>query len=193
MLFRSDVVVTDGHGHPALGLKPSDFKLTEDGLPQTVDSLTEHDVPPLDSSASQAEALPPNTFTVQPPVTGSGATTVIVLSGYSGFFRDQLRDYLQTAELTTPTAIFRIDWQGMHLIQGFTADRKALLEAVNSRRIWPPLPLSQASFVQAVGRPTQRLAAYLAGIPGRINLIWVGGQAPAGEFQIGRASCRERV
>jgi VWFA-related protein len=173
-----DVVVSDGHNHPAAGLKPSDFTLTEDGVPQTIDSFTEHDAAPPNPSAAETEALPPNTFAVRPPVTGSGAMTVIVLGGFGPFIRDQLREYFQTAELTAPTAIFRVDWQGMHLVQGFTADRKVLLGAVNSHRIWPPLR-PPGSFITAVGTPTRRLAAYLAGIPGRINLIWIGGQTPA--------------
>jgi VWFA-related protein len=177
-----DVVVSDGHNHPAAGLKPSDFALTEDGVPQTIDSFTEYDVAPPNPSTMQTEALPPDTFAVQPAVTSSGAMTVIVLGGYGPFIRDQLREYFQTAELTAPTAIFRIDWQGMHLVQGFTADRKVLLGAVNSHRIWPPLGFQPASFVQAVGTPTQRLAAYLAGIPGRINLIWIGGRTPTEEL-----------
>ena len=176
-----DVVVSDGHNHPAAGLKPSDFTLTEDGVPQKIDSFTEHDAPPPSPSAAETEALPPNTFAVQPPVIGNGAMTVIVLGGFGPFIRDQLREYFQTAELTAPTAIFRVDWQGMHLVQGFTADRKVLLGAVNSHRIWPPFR-PMGSFITAVGTPTQRLASYLAGIPGRINLIWIGGGAPSGDL-----------
>src|ERR1035441_4505904 len=145
-----DVVVSDGHNHPAAGLKPSDFTLTEDGVPQTIDSFTEHDAAPPNPSAAETEALPPNTFAVRPPVTGTGAMTVIVLGGFGPFIRDQLREYFQTAELTAPTAIFRVDWQGMHLVQGFTADRKVLLDAVNSHRIWPPFR-PPGSFITAVG------------------------------------------
>jgi VWFA-related protein len=182
-----DVVVSDGHNHSAAGLKASDFHLTENGVPQTIDSFTEHDVPPLNPSVAETEVLPPNTFAVQPSVTGNGAMTVIVLGGFGPFIRDQLKLYFQTADLATPTAIFRTDWQGMHLVQGFTADRKVLLDAVNSQRIWPPLGprfhADPASFrIHAVGTPTQRLAAYLAGIPGRINLIWVGRGAPTQEL-----------
>lgn len=180
-----DVVVSDGHDHPATGLKASDFKLFEDGVPQTIDSFTEHDVPPPAQSATENEALPPNTFTVQPPVTGNGAMTVIVLSLSQRWFpfgRDQLESYVRNAELTTPTAIFRLDWQGMHLVQGFTADRNVLLEAATSKRIWPPLGFPPVTFARAVGTPTQRLAAYLAGIPGRVNLIWISdGEVPASQ------------
>ena len=153
---------------------------------QTIDSFTEHEMSHRQTRLLPMcwNLLPPNTFTVQPPVTGNGAMTVIVLGGFGPFIRDQLKDYFQTATLTTPTAIFRIDWEGMHLIQGFTTDRAVLLEAATSQRIWPPLgprfhsdPTSFRTHI--LGTPTQRLAAYLAGIPGRINLIWIGGGAPA--------------
>jgi hypothetical protein len=112
--------------------------------------------------------------------------TVIVLGSFGPFIRDQLKSYFQTAPLTTPIAIFRIGG-GMHLIQGFTTDRNVLLEAANSQRIWPVLGprfhSDPSSFrVGAIGSPTQHLAAYLAGIPGRINLIWIGGGPPVGQI-----------
>jgi VWFA-related protein len=183
-IVELDVVVSDSHNHPGVGLNQSDFTLTEDGVPQTIDSFTERDSPPLNHIPEPQ--LPPNTFTVQPPVTGNGVMTVIVLSNFGPFIRDQLKSYFQTSNLTTPIAIFRMDWEGMHLVQGFTTQRSVLLDAANSQRIWPPLGprfhADPASFrVGALGAPTQHLAAYLAGIPGRINLIWIGGGAPIGQ------------
>jgi VWFA-related protein len=173
-----DVVVNDGHGHPVKGLKESDFNLTEDGVPQTLRSFTEHDaaLPPAPEQPTTGSALPPNTFAVQPPVIGNGAMSVIVL-GHLNFLninhlRDQLRDYLNSSPLTTPIAIFRMDQQGLHLVQGFTADRKILLETAASKRILPP-----PSFVPhdpTFVRGSLQLTRYLAGIPGRINLIWFG-------------------
>ena len=68
----------DGHGHPLKGLHASDFALSEDGVPQTISSFTEHDGTIAPAAVPAAE-LPPNTFAVQPPVTGNGAMTVIVL------------------------------------------------------------------------------------------------------------------
>jgi VWFA-related protein len=168
----------------AVGLKASDFHLTEDGVPQTIDGFIERDAPPLNSPP--AAPLPPNTFAVQPPITGNGVMTVIVLNSFGSFTREQLKSYFQTADFTTPIAIFRIDWEGMHLVQGFTTQRSVLLEAANSKRIWPPLGpkfhQDPASFrVTAQGSPTQHLAAYLAGISGRINVVWIGA-APVGQM-----------
>ena len=179
-----DVVVSDGHGHPTSGLSPADFTLAEDGVPQTLINFTEHDASTADQSALETQ-LPPNTFAVHPPVTGNGAMTVIVLSvGYtvSPFIRNQLKSYLKSSTPTTPISIYRLDWQGMHLVQGFTADRSVLLEAATSKRILLPLGFP-GRYLQAVGSPAQRLAKYLAGIPGRINVLWISdGGAPGGEI-----------
>ena len=73
-----DVVVTDGNGNPVQGLKPSDFTLTEDGVSQHFSSFSEHQAQDSNPAAPQP-SLPPNTFTVQPPLTEAGTKTVIVL------------------------------------------------------------------------------------------------------------------
>ncbi len=174
-----DVVVNDGHGHPVKGLKQSDFTLYEDGVPQTLRSFTEHDATLQPDQSLTQPALPPDTFAVQPPVTGNGAMSVLVL-GRIPFLnithlRNQLRDYFNSGPLTTPIAIFRMDYQGLHLVQGFTTDRKILLETVAGKRILPP-----PDFTARTGtfiRGSLQLSRYLAGIPGRINLIWFGTDA----------------
>jgi VWFA-related protein len=180
-----DVVVTDGQGHSVKGLKPSDFALSEDGAPQKLDSFSEVDAAPAapqDRSAAEP-TLPPDTFAVTPPVTGNGAMTVIVLANIAwehvSFTHDQLKEFLATSALQMPIAIFRIDCIGLHLVQGFSADRKMLLEAANSKRImpsWPPPDCQR--YVSAIGSPAQRLAGFLAGVPGRINLVWFGESQP---------------
>jgi VWFA-related protein len=175
-----DVVVSDGHGHPGSGLTAPDFNLTEDGVPQTIDSVVEHDAsPPADSPDD--ETLPPNTFTVRSPVKNNGAMTVVVVvdSNWDDFIHSQLKAYFRTTP-TTPTALFRMDRLGLHLIQGFTTNPALLVDAATSKRMWPPLGprfhSDPASFqVRAAGPRTQALAAYLAGVPGRINIVWMGG------------------
>ena len=73
-----DVVVTDGNGNPVKGLKPSDFTLSADGVPQNFASFSEHQAPVSNTAASEP-SLPLNTFAVQPPLTEEGTKTVIVL------------------------------------------------------------------------------------------------------------------
>jgi VWFA-related protein len=193
-----DVVVTDGNGHPAKGLKPSDFALTEDGVPQTLLSFTEHDSPSEAAPPAPAPDLPPNTFTTQAPIAAEGAKTVIVLgdpteldprsdtpefpngSGAdSPFVRDQLKAYFDSAAPNMPIAIVRLDWQGLHVVQGLTMDRKVLLDATASKRMLPPLGFP-VRYARIVGSPLQYLAGYLASIPGRINLVWFAAGASTG-------------
>jgi VWFA-related protein len=181
-----DVVVNDGHGHPVKGLKQSDFNLSEDGVPQHILSFTEHDIStdlPHTQPAPEAD-LPPNTFAGHSPITGEAAKTVIVLGNLSfanaPFARDELRAFLKTLTPGVPIAIFRIDWQGLHLVQSLTADPKVLQESAASKRILPPLGFPVRYF-HRIGSPTQQLASYLANIPGRINLVWFGdGGVPSG-------------
>jgi VWFA-related protein len=168
-----DVVVNDGHGHPVKDLKASDFRLSEDDIPQTLASFVEHDSDPVPPAPAQPD-LPPNTFAVQPPVTGNGVRSVIVLGNTAWhdapYVRDQIREYLQANPVTMPMAIFRLDTLGLHLVQGFTADRAVLLQAAGSKRI---LPLRSFDPPDAgFRRGSLSLRNYLAKIPGRVNLIW---------------------
>jgi VWFA-related protein len=190
-----DVVVTDNAGNPVHGLKPSDFTLTEDGVPQTLASCIERNTA---ISATPSPPLPPNTFAVQPPPPEDQTKTVIVLADLSSwsrnselpqfpsgtavntaYARNDIAAFLKTAPSTQPVAIVRLDWQGMHLVQGLTTDRDVLTEAVASRRMLPPLGFV-VHFARAAGSPTRQLVRYVQSIPGRINLVWItyGGSMP---------------
>ena len=190
-----DVVVTDAGGNPVHGLKPSDFTLTEDGAPQSLASFTEHGATGL---AGPASPLPPNTFAVQSPPTEDQTKTVIVLADRTdqnpnpktpefpsgnavntGYVRNDITAFLKTAPSTQPIAIVRLDWQGMHLVQGLTTDRATLTEAIASRRMEPPLGYP-VRFTRASGGPVRQLVRYVQSIPGRINLVWIayGGGLP---------------
>ena len=183
-----DVVVTDANGNPAHGLKPSDFSLTEDGVPQTLASFTEHVAP---ANPTNATPLPPNTFTVQPPPPEDETKTVIVLADATlwapggdrpqfpsgtavntGYVRNDIATFLKSAPSTQPIAIVRLDWQGMHLVQGLTTDRQVLTDAVNSKRMQPPLGY-RVRYTYAAGSPARQLVHYVRSIPGRINLVWI--------------------
>jgi VWFA-related protein len=185
-----DVVVTDANGNPAHGLKPSDFALTEDGVPQKLASFTEHGATDF---AGPTAPLPPNTFAVQHPPAEDQAKTVIVLADptswrenaampefpsadgsavNTGYVRDDIAAFLKTAPFTQPISIVRLDWEGMHLVQGLTADRSVLTEAIASKRMEPPLGYVVPS-ARGRGNAAQQLVRYVNSIPGRVNLVWI--------------------
>ena len=188
-----DVVVTDGNGSPVKGLQPSDFTLTEDGVPQKFSSFGESQATAGNAAAPPA-SLPPNTFTVQPPLTEAGTKTVIVLDNlhYPSYplVRGDIQAFMKTVAPGNPIAIIRLDWQGLHFVQTFTSDPQLLQQAVASNRMLPALPpLNVLAWTycqlpyQGVANPYHRLARYLAGIPGRINLAWVTDEGMPDSFR----------
>jgi VWFA-related protein len=169
-----DVVVTDGRGHPVVGLKESDFTLSEDGVPQVLTGFVEHDATIPLSDLRQTSALPQNTFRVHSPVIGNGAVTVILLSYLSPrdsrYVREQLIDYLNSAEPNMPMAILNSTPKGLHLIQPLTTDRQLLIEAASSKQLLSAMSETRSESREAIHGRLQ-LTNYLAAIPSRVNLI----------------------
>src|SRR6202789_2555829 len=188
-----DVVVTDQNHHPVTGLTRADFTITEEKQPQLLRHIEEHatlsaaDV----SKLKAAPPLPPNTFTNFAPVVNSNAYTVILLDALNTpidaqmQLRAQLISYLKHMEPGTPIAIFQLDTE-MRLIQGFSTDPKVLLAAADSKRDMPslqkPAPgnhyYNVVSKNQILGQGMQSIGRYLAGFPGRKNLVWFTGSVP---------------
>jgi len=187
-----DVVVTDG-GRPVKGLKASDFTVTEEGKPQNLASLEEHGPmgPELRAKLLANPALPPNTFSNYTPVANSNAYTVILLDALNTRLDDQMSlraeliQCLKQIQPGVPVAIFERDTK-MHLVQGFTTDAQVLLAAAQSARSRPVIPTTvrgtKEEYVEyrldAVSLGFSMLGRYLAGFPGRKNLIWFTGALP---------------
>lgn len=188
-----DVVVTDGSHHPITGLKPTDFTVTEEGQAQSITHLEEHHPVNGDDLARMKAmpSLPPNTFTNFTPISNSSAYTVILLDSMDTplnaqmYLREQVIAFLKRMQPGTPVAIFQLDSE-MRLIQGFSSDPKVLLEAAESKRDMPSLrkpfygsrELNQMVRNQVLGQGMQSMGKYLAGFPGRKNLIWFTGRLP---------------
>lgn len=187
-----DVVVTDG-GRAVKGLKASDFAVMEDGKPQNVASLEEHGPmsPELKAKLLANPTLPPNTFSNYTPVPNSNAYTVLLLDALNTRLDDQMSlraeliECLKKIQPGVPVAIFERDTK-MHLVQGFTADPVVLRGAAESARSRPMMPTTvrgtKEEYIEyrldAVSLGFSMLGRYLAGFPGRKNLIWFTGSLP---------------
>jgi VWFA-related protein len=187
-----DIVVTDG-GHSLTGLKASDFIVTEEGKPQVVASLEEHQPMSAEMNARLVANPPlaPNTFSNYSPVANMNAYTVILLDALNTRLDDQMSvrlaliKYLKNMKPGGPVAIFERDTK-MHLVQGFTSDPQVLLAAAESERNDPELlklvrGTREEYLVYKLDEVTtgfQLLGRYLAAFPGRKNLIWFTGALP---------------
>jgi len=193
-----DVLVIDKSGQPVTGLRPSDFSVTEEGESQVIRRVDEHhamDAADMSKLTSLPE-LPPNTFSNYTPVRNSNASIVLLLDAMDSpieaqmVMREQLIKFLKNMQPGPPVAIFQLDTE-MRLIQGFTTDPKALLAAAESKRDMPSLAKPTAAPRNYSGDALYRrtlmsnlrdgmrmMGSYLAGYPGRKNLIWFTGRIP---------------
>lgn len=188
-----DIVVTDANGHPIQGLKPTDFTVTEENSPQQIRKVEEHTAMQAADLArgNRQPPLPPNTFTNYTPTANTNASTVILLDALDTrveaqmYLREQLIDYLKHMKPGAPIAIFQLDMQ-MKLIQGFSSDPAVLLAAAESKRDLPSMnkPIHGSPEFNLMSKNAilhaglEDMGRYLAGFPGRKNLIWFTGQIP---------------
>jgi VWFA-related protein len=183
-----DVLVTDDKGHPVRGLTRSDFTVSEDGHPQPIRGFSEFDktTPP-----APARTLPPNTFSNSHALPASGPVQILYFDLPYGcsyppgtdpvrdtaegtpFIRAKkyIADYLRTMAAGTQAAVFvyRADY-GLRLLQGFTTDGPRAASAIDNLVV---LSIGKAPSADPIAAANQ-IAAYVAGIHGRKNLIWIG-------------------
>jgi len=220
-----DVVVTKTNGEHVLGLKRQDFKLMEDGKPQTVDFFEEHTVRILPPGAlPEMPPMPPNTYTNVPPAPESDSVNVLLLDSLNtplqsqAYAHRQIADFLAKLQSGTRVAIFTLGSK-LRFVQGFTTDTSVLLAALKDKRNGAVpvkevgvrdasnkaddaadigrLQMMQYQGIDALERAQtderqmsegarasmtfealNYLARYLAGVPGRKNLIWFSSSFP---------------
>jgi VWFA-related protein len=131
-----EVVVTKGEDGAVRGLHQGDFKVMEDGVPQSVTFFEEHTgsiVRPIETSS-----LPDNVFTNVSAVPAGDVVNVLLVDSLNTLREDQsiLRDhlvaYLKTMRPGTPMAIFALESK-LRLVQGFTGDSATLLAALEDK------------------------------------------------------------
>ncbi len=172
-----DVLVTDDKGQPFRGLTKSDFTVEEDGKPQPIRSFSEYDktTPP-----PPPRTLPPGTYTNDNALPANGPVQIFLFD--LGSPQDQMErakkyiaPYFRSMPAGTQVAIFEYSpSKGTVLLQGFTTDGAAAAKVVDNLDVeWIRNP---ATYVPST--ILHQIAAYVAGIHGRKNLIWIVPHVP---------------
>ncbi len=188
-----DIVVTDAAGHSVDNLSAKDFAVFEENKPQRIRSLeppTSHALPAETIASGISAAFDP----AHPATFGRSPANILVLDQLnthfedSSFARRSLHDFLATqpALLPQPTTLLTLYDNRFKTLAPFTRDRDAILRAlaaapteyawrleVNGKADHGPLERLDQSL-----RALEEIAQSNAAIPGRKNLIWVGGGFP---------------
>jgi VWFA-related protein len=137
-----DVVVTDSHGNPVMGLRQQDFKLTENGQPESIVFFEEHKG--AQAVPVEIPKMPPNVFTNVPVAPEADALNVLLLDALNtteadqSYVRAQVVEFLKTMKPGTPLAVFALT-TNLRLVQGFTRNPATLLASLQDKKygVWP--------------------------------------------------------
>lgn len=136
-LVLVDVVVTD-KGNAVQGLKASDFRISEDGRPQSITTFEEHRSTDA-VEAGSTETMAPHTYSDAPHYAVTSAANVLLLDALNTPLSDQvyvrrrMLQYLHTIPPGTRIAVFTL---GSHLrmVEGFTTDSGIIAKALEEER-----------------------------------------------------------
>jgi VWFA-related protein len=172
----TDVTVTDKDGNPVRGLKEQDFRIFDNGRPETLKSFEEHagrrssGFEPL----SNPSGVYSNAAMLHPPAVVNAIlidTTTIDLIDQMYLYQ-QLTKFVQKLPAGEPVAVFCRAGQMTLLLQSFTTDHAALMKAI--RKAVPHFQRPDAQYATDV-QTLQQVAFYLGQMPGRKNLLWFSG------------------
>ena len=180
-----DIVVTDAKGNVVTDLKKDDFKVTDAGEPQT---LTDFDVSAIhmakpDVTINSTADL--DKFAPDAPV------NIILLDEFNTLFEDEafarysLKKYLekQPDKLTTPTMLLAVGIDKFTVLNDYTQDKQAILNALDHHFVeypWRATGISWAPERLGTAFGTlERVAEATVGHPGHKNMIWIGRGFPS--------------
>jgi VWFA-related protein len=171
-----DAVVTDGSGRPLAGLKADDFKILENGKPQTVRAFGARSPELLHeqlAASSAPHTLPPGMFTnitdFRPEY---GPLTILLIDSLNTpnldqpYMREALIKYLRSMGSQQNVAIFTLGTR-LGLIQNVNADPQLLQEALKRIASDPSLKKKAPKLNPTADSPDSRarlLAADLLGV-----------------------------
>lgn len=189
-----DVVVTDSNGKAVHGLTERDFSIYEDGKPQNILTFDAYSLDSKSGYSAKLPPMPPNTFVNIATEPEKGPLYVLLLDlvnteqADQPYARQQLLKFIDGKPEGTRFAVLALS-DGLHLVQGFTANRDQLHAALD-----PSHPRSHVPRIFLLSRNYGRgetammvdvfrqIALYLDGLPGRKNIIWVSELFPLDLF-----------
>jgi VWFA-related protein len=171
-----DIIVTDAKGQPVRGLPKSAFTVMEDGKPQPIRSFGEFGIET--NAPDIAPRLPPGIHSNLQAAPSTGPVNVILIDALHSNWISSVRALQATQAYAgrmprgTEVAVFWLSVSGLHMLQGFTTDPSALREALAPQRT----DIGSSGDCYTINRTTidalNQIAAYVAGIKGRKNLLW---------------------
>jgi VWFA-related protein len=200
-----DVTVTDANGKPVTDLRPEEFRVTEQGLPQTIASFEPPSAHAMPAAASDKVIV---NSTADLGRIGEAPITIFILDELNMSFPDRayartkLLQWLarQPPVLPQPAALLAINDTDLHLLRDFTQDRDALISVLNKHSgdvVWrydsngrtgEQASQNMAATLGAIERVSQAMR----GVPGRKNVLWVGdGFPPVNMSDTGRTTANE--
>lgn len=143
---QSNMVIVDvvvrSKGQPVHGLKASDFRVFEDGRPQTVSVFEEHRATDALRVSQLPADLPPHTYSNAPRYAVTSAANVLLLDALNTPYGDQvyvrrkMLQYLRTIPPGTRIAVFTLSSK-LRMIEGFTTDSSVIEKALTEGRGHP--------------------------------------------------------
>ena len=196
-----DILVTDDRGQPVHGLSRSDFTIREDGKPQPIRSFGEFGA--AANAAYVAPTLPSGVHTNLAAAPTAGPVNIILIDAlHSGWIAaaralEATSAYADRMKPGTQLAVYWLSVSGLHRLTGFTSDPAQVRQAVAPERE----DLGSSNNCYETDRMTldalNQIAAYVAGVKGRKNLLWMTPGMPVYLLRDGgygwgaTGSCRE--
>jgi VWFA-related protein len=173
-----DVMVTDAHGNPVHGLTQSNFAIQENGHPQTIRSFAETSST-IPNAEPTAPVLPRGVYTNSQSTPAAGPVNIILLDALHSDPEDMIHaltaasSFISAMPKGTKVAIFWLSESGLHMMQGFTSDPATLIRSMHNNTIEVGTNQEGHSITWYTIDALDQVAAYVAGIKGRKNLLWI--------------------
>ncbi len=175
-----DVVVAGPDGKPVSGLAEQDFRVLENGKPQSVRAFEVHS-PELDRSQlpPAPSQLPSDTFVNLEQTPASGPPVLLLLDYLNtpvtdqAYAHEQIVRFLEKKPPSTEVAIFVLT-DSLSMLQGYTTDTGKLLAAMQSKAAGLRMPVNSEPVqkAQITLDAFLEIGKFLAATDGRKELLW---------------------